>query len=65
MDITLVIKIAVLGLVVAFAHQLLKLTGRDDIAMIAALAGLVIALMMVTNLVADLFDNVRRVFELY
>lgn len=65
MDITLVIKIAVLGLVTAFAHQLLKATGRDEIAMIAVLTGLIIALMMIINLVSDLFDNVRRVFELY
>ncbi|OQB25206.1 MAG: Stage III sporulation protein AC/AD protein family protein [Firmicutes bacterium ADurb.Bin182] len=65
MDIDLVFKIAGIGILVAVITQLLKQTGRDDIAMIAAIAGLVIALMMITNLIADLFDSVRRVFELH
>lgn len=39
--------------------------GRDDIAMLTALAGLVIVLTMVIGLIATLFGNVRSVFELY
>ena len=61
----IVFKIAGIGLLVAIICQLLKQTGRDDIAMLAALAGLVITLMMVVGLIGDLFQNVRSVFELY
>ena len=50
---------------VAVACQLLKQTGRDDIAMLTALAGLIIVLTMVISLIAALFSNVKSVFELY
>lgn len=42
MGIDIVLRIAGIGILVAIICQLLKQTGRDDIAMLAALAGLVI-----------------------
>lgn len=65
MDITIIIRVALIGLVTVFAHQLLKATKNDELAMIALLTGLIIALIMIINLVSDLFDTVRRVFEMY
>ncbi len=65
MDISMVFKIAGLGILVAVITQLLKQTGRDDMALLAAVTGLVIALMMVVDMVGDLFDNLRRIFNLY
>lgn len=65
MGIEIVLKIAGIGVLVAVACQLLKQTGRDDIAMITALAGLVIALMLVINQISALFDSVSRIFGLY
>ena len=65
MGIDIVFRIAGIGILVAVACQLLKQTGRDDIAMLTALAGLVIVLTMVIGLIATLFGNVRSVFELY
>lgn len=65
MGIDIVFRIAGIGILVAVARQLLKQTGRDDIAMLTALAGLVIVLTMVIGLIATLFGNVRSVFELY
>lgn len=65
MDITIVIKIAGIGILVAIICQLLKQTGRDDMAMLAAVAGLVITLAMVVNLIATLFENVKSIFGLY
>lgn len=65
MGIEVVFRIAGIGMVVAVACQLLKQTGREDIAMLTALAGLVIVLTMVISLIASLFDNVRSVFGLY
>ena len=63
--ITVVFKIAGIGILVAIICQLLKQTGRDDMAMLAALSGLVLTLSMVADLIGDLFENVRRIFELY
>ena len=64
MDISMVFRIAGLGILVAVITQLLKQTGRDDMALLAAITGLVIALMMVVDLIADLFESLRRIFNL-
>lgn len=65
MGIEIVLKIAGVGILVAAACQLLKQTGRDDIAMITALAGLIIVLTMAVGLISTLFNNIRNVFKLF
>ena len=50
MGIDIVLRIAGIGILVAIICQLLKQTGRDDIAMLAALAGLVITLSLVVGI---------------
>ena len=65
MDISMVFRIAGIGILVAVITQLLKQTGRDDMALLAAITGLVIALMMVVDIIGDLFDSLRRIFNLY
>ena len=65
MGIEIVLKIAGVGILVAAACQLLKQTGRDDIAMITALAGLIIVLTMVIGLISTLFSDIRSVFKLF
>lgn len=65
MGIDIVFKIAGIGILIAVACQLLKQTGRDDIAMLTAIAGLVIVLTMVIGLISTLFTNLRSIFKLY
>ncbi|MBQ2984988.1 MAG: stage III sporulation protein AC [Clostridia bacterium] len=65
MDIELVLRIAGIGILVAIICQLLKQTGRDDIAMLAALAALVLALGMVVGEIGELLEQVKRIFGLY
>lgn len=65
MGIEVVFKIAGIGIAVAVACQLLKQAGRDDIAMITALAGLIIVIMMVLSLISSLFESVKSAFDLY
>ena len=64
-SIDLVFKIAAIGILVAVLYQLLVRTGREDIATMVSIAGLVIVLLMVVDLVGQLFENVRNVFGLY
>lgn len=64
MGVETVFRIAGIGIVVAIACQLLKQTGREDIAMLTALAGLVIVISMVVGLIASLFQSIRSVFGL-
>ena len=65
MGIDIVFKIAGIGILVAVVYQLLKQTNREDMATLAALAGLIITLSMVVNLISGLFDNMKRIFDLY
>ncbi len=65
MGIEIVFKIAGIGILIAIICQLLKQTGRDDMAMLAALAGLAITLMMVIDLIGELFSSVKQIFQLY
>lgn len=65
MGIDIVFKIAGIGILVAVICQLLKQTGRDEMAMLATVAGLIITLTMVLNLISTLFMNVRQIFNLY
>ena len=65
MDIGLIFKIAAIGISVAVINQLLTRAGRDDIATLVTISGLVIVLMMIVSLVGDLFQNVQSVFGYY
>ena len=63
-EITLLFKIAAIGILVAVLHQVLVRAGREDQAMMTTLAGLVIVLTMVIKEISGLFDTVRTVFNL-
>ena len=65
MDVDLIFKIAAIGILLAVLNQVLVKAGREDMAMLTTLAGLVIVLMMVVNLIGKLFTDVRSVFRLY
>lgn len=64
MDINLLFKIAAVGILVAVLHQVLVRAGREDQAMMATLAGLVIVLSMVIQQISSLFNTVRTLFDL-
>ncbi len=65
MDVEMLFKIAGVGVVAAIVTQLLKQTGRDELATVAAIAGLIIGLMMMLDMVEELLDSVRAVFNFY
>lgn len=62
MDISLIIKIAGIGILVAIAAQILSKTGRDEQAMFVTLAGILVALMLLVSQIRELFDFVASVF---
>ena len=65
MDIDLIFRIAAIGILIAVLNMLLKNAGREDIATIATIAGLIVVLLMVVDLVSNLFESVKRIFNLY
>ena len=62
MDITLIIKVAGVGLLVSAAYQVLARSGRDEQAMLVSLAGVIIVLFMLIGEISRLFDSVRQTF---
>ncbi len=64
MEVDFVFRIAGIGVIVTVIAQLLTRAGRDDIAMLATLSGLLIVLLMVVNQISDFFASVRSLFSL-
>ncbi len=65
MGVELIFRIAGIGLVVAVIVAVLKQSGRDEVATLVALTGLIIVLIMVIDQLVTLFDSVRKLFSLY
>ena len=65
MSVDLIFRIAAIGIVVAVLSQLLSKSGRDDMATMVAIAGLVIVLVMVIGVISALFESGKNVFNLY
>lgn len=64
MGIDLVFKIAAIGIIVAVLDQVLKNAGRQEIATVTSLAGLVIVLVMIIQQIGSLFTTIKTVFRL-
>lgn len=65
MGVDIIFKIAAIGILTAVTNQILKYSGKDEIATFVTLAGVVIVLFMVINLISDLFETVKTLFSLY
>ena len=65
MDISIILKIAVVGLIITIICQILKKSDRDDIATIVSLVGLIIVFTIVISMIADLFTKIQELFELF
>ena len=64
MDIDIIFKVAGIGLLVAVAYVVLSKSGRDEMAMLLSLCGIVIILIMIVGRVSDLFTYIRASFGL-
>lgn len=63
MEVDIIFKIAAIGILTAIVGQILKQTGKDEISTLATLAGLIIVLIMVLNLLGDLFTTLKTIFN--
>ena len=64
MDISLVLKVAGMGILVAVSAQILSKYGRDDQATLVGIAGMIAVLLMLVGEMETLFSAVRDVFGL-
>lgn len=65
MDIEIIFKLAAIGLVITIVCQVLKKSDREDIATLVSLAGLIIVMSVVIEMVADLFESIKSIFNLF
>ena len=64
MDVTLILKIAGVGVIVAVVCQILSKSGRDEQAMLVSVAGIVSVMLMLADKFKTLFDTLKSVFGL-
>ncbi|MCI5790553.1 MAG: stage III sporulation protein AC [Clostridiales bacterium] len=65
MGIEIIFKIAAVGIITAVINNILEKSDKKEIATLVTLAGLVIVLTMVINMLLGLFDTLKNIFYLY
>ena len=64
MNVSLIFKIAAVGILVTVIGQILKHSGREEHAFLTSLAGLLIVLFWIVPYIYDLFEKVKDLFAL-
>ena len=64
MNISLIFKIAAVGILVSILSQVLKHSGREEQAFLASLAALILVLSWIQPYIYDLFLSIRQLFAL-
>lgn len=65
MNVDLIFRIAGLGILISVLHIILKQANKEEQAQMLTLAGVVVVLIMVVQLIDQLFTTVRSVFHLF
>ena len=65
MGVEIIFKIAAVGLITAIVSQVLQHAGKNEIATLTTLAGLIVALYMVIDMVGSLFESMKMIFTMY
>jgi stage III sporulation protein AC len=63
MDIYFILRIALVGILVSILNQILKQSGRDDLAFLTSLAGLVLVLLWLLPHISELFITIQQLFQ--
>ena len=64
MDVSLIFKIAAVGILVSILSQVLKHSGREEQAFLTSLAGLILVLFWIVPYIYELFETIKRLFQL-
>ena len=58
-DVDILFKIAAIGIAIAILNQVLSKAGREEQAMMVTLAGVILVLAIIINMLTEFFDTVR------
>lgn len=64
MGVSLIFKIAAVGILVTILSQILKHSGRDEHAFLVSLAGLILVLTWIVPYIYELFETIEALFSL-
>ncbi|MBR0596629.1 stage III sporulation protein AC [Sinanaerobacter chloroacetimidivorans] len=64
MNVDIIFKIAAIGILVAVLNQVLIRAGREDQAMMTTLAGIIVVLLLIVQMINDFFITVKTLFQL-
>ncbi len=62
MDVSLILRVAGIGILIALTCQILSKTGREEQALLLSLTGMVIVFLMLVGQLGELFSALRSVF---
>ena len=64
MEVTIIFKIAAVGILVSILSQILKHSIRDEQAFLVSLSGLLVVLFWIVPYIYDLFESIQKLFVL-
>ncbi|MGN0426530.1 MAG: stage III sporulation protein AC [Agathobacter sp.] len=64
MGVTIIFKIAAVGIIVTVLGQVLKHSGREEQAFLLSLTGLIIVLFWIVPYISELFSTMETLFSL-
>ncbi len=64
MGVEIIFKIGAIGILTAVISQVLGQAGKSEIATLSTLAGVVIVLVMVIDMISELFTSIKSLFGL-
>ena len=62
MDVSLIFKLAGIGMLIAVSYQILQKAGRDEQALVLSLTGVVFVLIILVGKIGELYGEIRAVF---
>ena len=63
MDVDMIFKIAAIGVAIAVLNQVLIRAGREEHAMMTTLAGIIIVLFLIVDMINEFFETVKTLFQ--
>lgn len=63
-SVDIVFRIAAIGIAVAVLSQILTRAGREDQALLTTIAGILVVIFLLIDMIAELFSMLRTLFQL-
>ena len=64
MDVSILFKIGAIGIITIVISQIFQHQGKNDMSTLVGLAGLVIILFIVLQMLGNLFNEIKSIFDL-